>query len=201
MRSTIGALVSAAMAFTLAGIGAGRALAGPATATATCPGADLVPEPTDGPAIDAATVCLIDQVRASYHLRPLQSNHYLQRVATAQVATMLRWNYFSDNRPTGQTPLLLIARTRYSAHAARISAAQNLGWATRPYTTPLSMVTAWMKSPPHRKIILTGAFRDVGVGIEDSLPSVLQQGPAGAIYAVEFGDRVTSQAPRARPRR
>jgi uncharacterized protein YkwD len=192
-------LVSAALAFTVSGIGMGRAAAG--EATAACPGANLVPEPTDGPAIEAATVCLMDQVRASYRLRPLQSNHYLQTVATAQVTTMLRWDYFSDDRPSGLTPFRLIAHTPYSAHAASISAGQNLGWATGTDTTPLSMVAAWMNSPPHRKIILNGSFQDVGVGIEDALPAVLQRGPAGAIYAVEFAARVSSQAPRARPRR
>jgi len=186
----IGALLAVAMALTAGPIDTAPALG---SAAKSCAGANLPPSPADGPAIEAATVCLIDQVRAAYHLRPLRSNRYLQLVAGAQVSAMVHWNYFADVRPTGETPLLLIARTPYSAHA-RISAAQNLGWATAGDATPLGMVTAWMSSPPHRQIILTGAFRDVGVGVTAALPSALGQGSEGAIYAVEFGARVLVEA-------
>jgi len=159
------------------------------TRSAPCQGADLHPSQTNAAAVDAATVCLIDQVRATYHLRPLRLNRDLQGVAIRQVNEMVRFNYFADNRPSGQTPASLIASTHYAAHAVSLSTGQNLGWATGVDATPASIVAAWMCSPPHREIMLSAEFHDVGVGVSSALPSSLERGRSGAIYAVEFGAR------------
>src|SRR5207302_2804030 len=142
--------------------------------------------PLDSSAVDSASVCLINQVRRAYGLRPLRLNRTLQRVATSQVGQMVRLNYFADVRPFGPTPARLIASSRYAAHAARLSTGQNIGWGTGPDATPASMVSAWMASPPHRRLILAGAFQSVGVAISTSLPAILHHGPRGALYAVEF---------------
>jgi uncharacterized protein YkwD len=139
--------------------------------------------------VDAATLCLIDWVRASYHLRPLRANPELQGVATSQALDMVRRDYFADARPTGQTPVGLIAATRYAAQTAKLTIGQNIAWGSGDAATPASIVAAWMRSPPHRKIILTGGFHDAGVGVSATLPSILGQGADGATYAIEFGAR------------
>jgi uncharacterized protein YkwD len=185
--SVIGALFAVALLSSVAALRA-RAATG-RTRSEYCPGAETQPDPANSAAIDAATVCLINHVRTEHRLRPLRSNSSLQRVASSQVAEMVRVDYFADDRPSGQTPMALIASTRYAAHAAAVSVAQNIGWATRSDTTPLNMVAAWMKSPPHREVILTSGFRNVGVGVVSAVPSVLGQGRAGATYAVEFAAR------------
>jgi hypothetical protein len=46
-----------------------------------------------------------------------------------------------------------------------------------------------MRSPPHREIILTAAFRDAGIGVAPAVPAVIGGGTGGATYAVEFGAR------------
>jgi uncharacterized protein YkwD len=158
-------------------------------ASSTCPGASLRPTDANSPAVDAATACLINRVRVANRLRPLHVNRYLQGVASGQVGEMVRWNYFADVRPSGQTPGRLIASSRYAIRAASLSTGQNIGWATGAYTTPANMVATWMNSPPHRAVILAGDFHGMGVGVAPTLPSVLQQGRFGAIYAVEFGAR------------
>jgi uncharacterized protein YkwD len=158
-------------------------------ASSTCPGASLRPTAANSPAVDAATACLINRVRVANRLRPLHVNRYLQGVASGQVGEMVRWNYFADVRPSGQTPGRLIASSRYAIRAASLSTGQNIGWATGAYTTPANMVATWMSSPPHRAVILAGDFHDIGVGVAPTLPSVLQHGRLGAIYAVEFGAR------------
>jgi uncharacterized protein YkwD len=189
----IGALLSAALLFAVGSLGAGlaEARAGrlPTRASTSCPGANLRPTAANFAAVDAATACLINGVRATYGLRPLHVNRYLQGVAAGQVSEMVRWNYFADVRPSGLTPGKLIASTRYAVRAASLSTGQNIGWATGAYSTPASMVATWMSSPPHRAVILAGDFHDIGVGVEPTLPSVLQQGHLGAVYAVEFGAR------------
>jgi uncharacterized protein YkwD len=154
-----------------------------------CPGADLRPAPRTASAVTAATLCLLNQLRSSYHLRALRANGYLQRVATSQVREMVRWNYFADLPPVGPTPQAMIASSGYAAHAARLATGQNIGWGTRADATPASMVSAWMASPPHRALILARAFRDVGAGVSMCLPAALDEGSEGAVYAVEFAAR------------
>jgi uncharacterized protein YkwD len=154
-----------------------------------CRGSNLSPNGGDGPAVDAATLCLINQQRAAYHLRALRPNRTLAAVATGQLDSMVRWNYFADVRPSGQTPMALVSRTPYRRHAARLSVGQNIAWGAGADATPARIVAAWMASPPHRELILTGEFRDAGVAMSPTLPSALGVGAQGAIYAIELGAR------------
>lgn len=156
-----------------------------------CPGANLTPTAANAVAVDAATLCLINNLRAAYRLGPVRANRELQSVATAQVDDMVGWDYFADNRPPEQTPASLIEATHYPAHSARLSTGQNIGWGTGPYATPAQMVTAWMASPPHREIILLSEYREAGVGVAPAVPSVLAQSQSlpGATYAIEFAFR------------
>jgi uncharacterized protein YkwD len=155
----------------------------------SCPGANLSPSAVDAAAVDAATLCLVDRVRTAHHLRPLRANHELQAVAARQVKCIVRWNYFADECPSGQTAAALIAATRYAAHAVKLSTGQNLGWGTGFYATPAQIVAAWMSSPAHRAIILTRTFNDAGVGMTPAVPSAVGVGERGATYAIEFAAR------------
>jgi hypothetical protein len=156
---------------------------------AGCRGAGVRPSGTNAAVVDAATLCLIDQIRAAHGLRPLHANAELGAVAASQVTNMVRSDYFADVRPTGQTPMSLVGSTRYRAHAARIAVGQNIAWGTGRYSTPEHIVAEWMASPPHREIILDGEFHDAGTGVTPVLPSVLGAGQHGALYAIELGVR------------
>jgi uncharacterized protein YkwD len=154
-----------------------------------CANTNLLPTAANTATIDAATLCLIDRVRAASHLRPLRPNHELQAVAATQVSEMVRWNYFSDDSPSGQTPATLIAATPYAARATSLSTGQNIAWATGVDATPAYVVAAWMHSPPHREIILLAGYRDAGVSATAAVPPVVENSASGATYAVEFGAR------------
>jgi uncharacterized protein YkwD len=158
-------------------------------AASTCAGATLQPTAGDGDAVDVATLCLVNAVRAANHLHPLRSNGQLGKVATSQVATMIRWDYFADVRPTGQTPMSLVGVTRYPAHTAGFAVGQNIAWGTAAFASPEHIVDEWMASPPHRAIILTATYRDAGVAVTPALPGVVRAGQSGATYAMEFGVR------------
>ena len=139
--------------------------------------------------MDQATLCLIDRIRQGHRLPALRANPQLLGVAGSQVATMVSWDYFADVRPSGQTPLSLVAVTAYPAHAADIAVGQNIAWGVGPYSTARHIVAAWMRSPPHRANILSDAYRDAGVAVKPALPGVLRAGRHGATYAMEFGVR------------
>ena len=155
-----------------------------------CVGANLLPTSANAATVSAATLCLIDRVRAAHHLPALRPNRDLEAVAAAQTYSMLRGNYFADNPPSGQTLAVRIAASRYLAHTAGFFTAQNIGWGTIEDASPARMLEAWMVSPPHRRVILTGAFRDVGVGVAPHVPSVVGGGQEGATFTVEFGARL-----------
>ncbi len=148
------------------------------------------PTGSDLLAVDAATVCLIDDVRRAARLRPLRPNASLRNIAASQSSEMVRGDYFGDESRSGATPLQRIVSTPYFARAAGVSTAQNIGWATGADATPAGIVAAWMDSPPHRQIILTAEFRDVGVGVAPAAPAAFAAGQPGATYTAEFGARV-----------
>jgi uncharacterized protein YkwD len=188
MGALVSALLPLLMGMCALVVAAARAVAA-RKPSPRCPGVDLRPAPANAAAIGDATVCLINQLRGWHHQRALRANRSLQRVATGQVRHMVRWNYFGDVRPSGQTPAGLIARTGYAAHAAHLATGENIGWGTGDEATPAAMVAGWMASPPHRAVILGRAFRDIGAGMWAQLPGRLGQGSPGAVYAVELGAR------------
>ena len=167
-------------------------LIGPATdagASGGCRGANVRPTAQNLNLVRSATLCLIEAARADAHMRALRSNHALQGVAGSQVAGMVHLDYFSDVRPSGQTPGALIHATSYAARANLITG-EDIGLGTGSLATPAQMVNSWLNSPAHREIMLDPAFRDIGVGVIAAVPSFFSGRQRGATYAIEFGARL-----------
>lgn len=160
-------------------------LAAPAGAAEACRGEGQRPSAANAVPLERATLCLIDRIRAAHGVVALRANGQLGDVAAGQVAAMVRWDYFADLRPGGQTLMSLVEVAGYPAHAV----GQNIAWGARRYASPAHIVGEWMASPPHREIILSPTYRDTGVAIEPALPAVLHAGRNGATYAMEFAVR------------
>ena len=174
---------------------AGRAEADGASASGAptpCSGADELPSASNSTVVDAATVCLMNRIRRAHRLRPLRRNGALSSIATGQARDMVRGDYFGDQSLSGQSPAARIRASSYflAPSRVRLLTAQNIGWGTGPNATPTGIVNAWMQSPPHRAIILTAAYRDVGVGVAPAVPSQFGSSWTGGTYAVEFGERL-----------
>lgn len=195
----VAALVACACAFAAALLTCVAALAAhtgrrpeearPAAAGSPCSGEGLLPTAANVRAVDAATLCLVNRLRGARGLRSLRANGELRRVASSQVDTMVSHDYFADDRPTGQTPLSLVAVTRYPVHTDGFAVGQNIAYGTGSDTTPAHIVEEWMASPPHREIMLSGEYRDAGVAVTPAVPAMLGAGGHGATYAIEFGVR------------
>jgi uncharacterized protein YkwD len=178
----------------------GRDTALAKTSAAPCPDVSLQPDAANAFVVDAATLCLIDQVRKQNHLRPVRFNRQLQAVAARQVNCLVHWSSFSDNCPSWLTPEARIARSPYASNTISLFVGQNLGWGTgASFSTPTGMVAAWMESPPHREIILTAGFAEAGVAVTPSVPAMLTgsagAGTPGATYAIEFATRKQLRPP------
>jgi uncharacterized protein YkwD len=148
-----------------------------------CRGSGLSPSAADVATVERATVCLINIRRWHHRLPPLRESSALTSIATGQAADMVRGNYFADHSLAGRTPYQRIAPALGPAHVA--TTGQNIGWGIGWNATPAGIVQAWMESAPHRRIMLTRAYTQAGVGVTPSLPAVLELGAAGATYTLD----------------
>jgi uncharacterized protein YkwD len=110
-------------------------------------------------AVRARVLVLFNQQRAAHGLASLSVDPKLVRAADSHSADMLRRGYFAHNGPQGAWD------TRIRGYVKRTLIAEILSYGSGSYATPSGMVTAWMHSPEHRRIILTRGLRLVGVGI------------------------------------
>jgi uncharacterized protein YkwD len=191
--STWGSVVIATAAATLlacAGAlttGVKRAAAHAAVvAVSVCPGEHSMPTGANVKALDAATLCLINRLRAAHDLSPLHLNGELAKVAGAAAQAMVREDYFSDVEPSGRTPMSLVASTHYRPPMA---IGQNIAWGTGAYATPASVVAAWLASQPHRENMLDPQYLTAGTGATPAVPAVLHPEGPGATYVLELGAR------------
>jgi hypothetical protein len=115
--------------------------------------------------------CEINAIRKANGLVTLRPNLILVAAAQAYANKMARNNFFAHDDPTarGRGPATRVRNAGYTRGAQNWQIGENLAWA-QGASTPAQIVAQWMRSPPHRKVILTRAFREGGAGIAAGLP-------------------------------
>ena len=94
---------------------------------------------------------------------------------------MVAGRFFSHTSPGGST---LHHRLRAAGYRG-VAAGETLAWAEGRLAAPRAIVRSWMRSGPHRRVLL-GRYRHVGVGV--ALGSPFGRGMSGsATYAADFG--------------
>jgi uncharacterized protein YkwD len=134
-----------------------------------------------------ATLCLLNAERSRRGLPRLRLNDRLSEAADRHSRDMVRRRYFAHDSLTGASFVDRIRRTGYLRSARSWSVAENLAWGSGNRGTPAQIMRAWMDSPAHRANILTGRFREVGIGVSEGAP--LRVGLAAATYTTDFGAR------------
>ena len=160
-----------------------------ASAAKVCRGELTLPTQSNHALIDTAIACLVDRERAAHRLPELRPNRELQGIASSLASEMAIAGYFGDDTLSGQTPWQRITASAYAAGARTLAAGQNIGWGTGGLATPEGVVEEWMHSPPHRLIILTSGYRDVGAGVAPIAPSSVTDEKPGATYTLELAAR------------
>lgn len=174
---------------------ASLAIAAPAAQAADCAGAGLQPSSATMSIVSSATLCLLNNERTTRGLAPLSSQPLLAGVATAYSQSMVVDRFFAHVSPAGQQ--LSQRLTGYVAGAQDWAIGENLAWGEGAKATPAQTVDAWMNSEGHRANILSGEFREIGIGIVNGTP--IGSPPAtSATYTTEFG-RASSPAPAPTP--
>jgi uncharacterized protein YkwD len=165
-------------------------LALPAGASAAaCKGGGLHPTARNMPAVRAATLCLLNRQRARHGLPKLRQHRVLRKVAARYSRQMVRQGFFAHVSPSGSTMVGRIRRTSYLKGVRAWSVGENLAWGAGRSATPARIVRAWMRSPGHRRNILDGSYREIGIGIVRGAPRRAGAARAAATYTTEFGRR------------
>lgn len=138
-------------------------------------------------ALAESTVCLLNVERTSRGLRALRVNSRLSAAARQHTSDMVRKRYFSHTSRSGSDMDDRIRSNGYLSGARSWMIGENLAWGSGDRSSPRNIVKAWMASPGHRHNILTGRFREIGIGVIDSSP--VATGNRGATYTTTFGSR------------
>jgi uncharacterized protein YkwD len=145
----------------LATAGLALAQAGPAAAhrkrarvSQACPNAGTPVNDASVATLREAVLCLINQERAARGLPGLRPSSRLDRAAQRHTQAMVSTAYFSH----GADFTLRFSAAGYDWRAAGENIASG-------YTTPGSVVAAWMASTGHCRNILSPTFRDAGTGV------------------------------------
>jgi uncharacterized protein YkwD len=124
--------------------------------------------------------CLINKARTSHGLRGFAWNRALARAATRHARDMSRRGYFAHQRAGGPS---LARRARAAGFRGR-NVGEAIAYGCGSLATPTSIVSAWLASPGHRAILLSGRRR-VGVGVARRPPA--NCGGRGATYVLDAG--------------
>jgi uncharacterized protein YkwD len=124
---------------------------------------------------EASLLNTMNAVRKSNGLPALRVDFHLVRAARGHSADMMRRQYFAHGSVAG----------RVSAAGARGPLfGEDLAWATEINAT--WVVTHWLASPGHRRVLLRPGFRRVGIGY--AFGSFIGHGGAGVVTA-DFAGR------------
>ena len=132
--------------------------------------------------VERATLCLLNQKRRQHGLRKLRNNKRLWKASKRHSRRMVARKVFEHGNFVGR-----IKAARYLKGSGSWSVGENIAWGSGDLATPAEIMRAWMNSPPHRHNILSGKFREIGVGVVRGVP--VRRSYDGATYTTDFGRR------------
>ena len=176
-------IVVALLALSLVGPAAVGAAPGPRTvASSTASTAKL-------DSLELGVVAEINALRRRHGLPALRASSSLSNAASVHSQAMARGGFFSHTSSDGTAFWKRVQRFYGPRGFGLWSVGENLLWAS-PTVDPARAVQMWLESPPHRKNMLTAAWREVGLAAVrvDTAPGVYSGLPVTIITA-DFGVR------------
>jgi uncharacterized protein YkwD len=182
MQPRLGVIAVSVAVLVLVAAGGTAVAASSAGPRADTTGADMA-------SFEAAIAARINQVRLRRGLRALRVNGRLAAAADFHSRDMGRRGYFAHESADG-TPFWQRVKRFYASRGSRAwTVGENLLWGTDRYGAAFA-VRQWMRSPPHRKNILSDAWRELGLGaVYFARAPGEYRGRAVTIVTVDFGAR------------
>ncbi len=134
-----------------------------------------------------AAVCLINKRRAARGAPRLRINRRLTRAAMWHTHDMVHHGYFGHVSRRGRDVVDRLYGAHYLGGRFSWAVGENLAWGSGRRATPRQIVQAWMRSAGHRRNMLDGRYREIGIGVIANAP-VRTELPA-ATYTTTFGVR------------
>ena len=143
-------------------------------------------------AVEQGVVREINRVRAARGLRPLVVVQGLQAAAVNHSRAMLQGGFFEHESAGGRPFWERIKRLYPPRGNDAWLVGENL-FAKSAELSPQEAVAAWLESPPHRDILLSSQFRDIGIAVmRSSLASGDFGNQATWVVTADFGTRGTT---------
>jgi uncharacterized protein YkwD len=150
------------------------------TSIGGCAKAHAQPSRLSARAARAAMLCAINATRAANGLRALGGERHLRKAAHGHARDMVRHRYFAHQRAGGPSFGTRLRKAGWHGRAA----GEAIAWGCGTSATVASTVRAWLNSPPHRAILLSGSYHRAGIGIAGHAPTSC--GP-GATWVLDAG--------------
>ncbi|MBA2568650.1 MAG: CAP domain-containing protein [Actinobacteria bacterium] len=140
-------------------------------------------------AYEADIVRRMNAIRTDRGLRALRISRQLSAAAAYHTNQMGLRGFFEHESANGAEFWKRIERFYPSSRAGSWSVGENILWGS-PEISASAAIREWMQSPPHRENILSGEWREVGLGATHfpSAPGAYHGGPV-TIVTVDFGAR------------
>jgi uncharacterized protein YkwD len=131
----------------------------------------------------------INVLRRKHGLATLRPNASLRAAADAHSSAMAARGFFAHESADGSSFWKRVKRFYGSGGRAYWSVGVNLLWSS-PDVDAAGALRMWLNSPPHRKNLLTGRWREVGLSAVhvDAGPGVYKNAPV-TILTADFGVR------------
>ena len=114
--------------------------------------------------IEQAVVQRINEVRAEHGLRPLALSSSLTAAAAQHSESMADLGYFTHESHDGTVFWQRIGQFYGTRGYTGWSVGENIVFGSEPLSAD-DVVQAWLDSPPHRRNLLSPAWREIGVGV------------------------------------
>ena len=155
-------------------------------AAAACANRDL-PYESNPSVVREAMLCEIAELRERRDARRLRTNAELDLAAGRHAADMFERRYFSHVSPGGGD---LAERARNAGFArpnCSWAVGEVLAWGVGSRSTARGTIRAWLRSPSHRRILVSERYGQVGLGTQLGTP--YDEYPGGVTVAAVLGRR------------
>ena len=176
-----------AVFFALAGTAAARGHNDPQPPASTeTPTAHAITDVAD---LERQVLSAVNAIRTEHGLVALRLNRALGEAARGHSRSMAAHGFFRHASYNGSAFWQRIKPVYKPLQGRYWGAGENLVWAS-PGLSAAQAVDLWMKSPPHRKNILTPNWRDLGIGGVHAVAAPgIYQGRGVTIVTADFGVR------------
>lgn len=132
-------------------------------------------------------VRLVNAYRQARGLHPLRVSRALCRAAQRHSIHMQRHRYFGHVSPSGVSVAGRAVSCGYGRSGRAVwRVGEVIAWGSGRRGTPAAVVRGWLRSTPHRAVLLSRSWRHIGVGrVGGPFCGVAD----AAVYTVDFGLR------------